>query len=164
MIWKGVLLGPVSKQLSINITRWIPTCCSEIQVVVMMCVATPSHRLNMNQSSPTTRYCELSRYCRGCVEHCRISAINGPGGYSHCVPFVTKSFCSRLCRIERVECNLVILNHKANWQSTCPCEIHCFPELSATATTLSNRSQMKPLHTKLFRSQCHSSCSGTCYW
>ena len=48
MIGNGVLVCPVGEQFTVNVTRWIATCCSKIEVIVVMCVTTAPHGLDVN--------------------------------------------------------------------------------------------------------------------
>ena len=85
-----VLLSPVCQQPPVDVSGWVTRGSPEVQVVMVVSVAAPAHRLDVNQGGPTTVQSELPRYRGRCVEQPGIRTIDGPCRHPHGMALVTK--------------------------------------------------------------------------
>ena len=78
MFGNGILVCPVGEQSTVDVARWIATCSTQIEIIVVVRVTGAPHRLDVNQGGSTTSHGEFTSHrCRG-VELGWIRAVDSP--------------------------------------------------------------------------------------
>ena len=125
-----ILGRPVLKQVTVDITCRSSAWISEVQIVMVVGMATSPHGLHVDKGRTATFQSKLSSNGGGSVPSRRVRAVNGPRWETHSARFVSPNFDARLLSRGRIKSNLIVLKNVRDGKPASACKVHRFPKFA----------------------------------